>query len=128
MNNDVTLTRRDFGGCTILTVPGDVDSDRVDEIHASVDIADGRPVVLDLGHVSAVEPSAATALAALHSSLRARGGDVCFVTPEHEVRSQVAAATTDVSPEFFEEIGDALEASMAGRHVFDDQSPVPAAG
>ena len=119
MSNEVTVTCRDFGGCTIVTVPGDVDRASMDEIRASAADAEVRHVVLDLGNASMVHPAAADALAALHRSAQARGGGVKFVTRADDVRSQVsaAAAGSPISPEFYDEIGDALEASMAARQA-----------
>lgn len=117
MSNDVTVKSRDFGGCTIVTVPGDVDAGRVDELHATAVGSDSRHVVLDLAQASVVDPAAATALAALHHRVAARGGGVCIVTREHDVRSQVRAVAAGYSPRFYDEIGDALEASMAARQA-----------
>nr|WP_298322266.1 STAS domain-containing protein [Haloactinopolyspora sp.] len=113
------MTYRDFGGCTIVTVPGDVDQGSADEIKASAAADDVRHVVLDLGNASAVHPAAADVLAALHRRTQERGGGVCFVTREDGVRSQVsaAAAGSPISPSFYDEIGDALEASMAARQA-----------
>lgn len=117
VSNDVTVRCRDFGGCTIVTVPGDVDPGRVDEIHATAAAANGRHVVLDLGNANVVHPLAATALAALHRRVQALGGGVCIVTREHGVRSQVREAAAGSAPPFYDEIGDALEASMAARQA-----------
>ncbi|WP_162606588.1 STAS domain-containing protein [Jiangella asiatica] len=117
MSNDVTVQCRDFGGCTILTVPGDVDASRVNEIHGAAAAADSQHVVLDLGKASAVHPSAVSALVDLHHRIQARGGGVCIVTREIGVRSQVQEAASGSTPRFYDEIGDALEASMAARQA-----------
>lgn len=115
VSTEVTVKRRDFGGCTIVTVPGDVEAAHVDEIRASA-AASGH-VVLDLARASAVHPSAVTALAALHRRVQAQGGGVCIVTKEDDVRSQVAKAAGRPSPAFYDEIGDALEASIAAHQA-----------
>lgn len=127
MSNDVTVKCRDFGGCTIVTVPGDLDAGRVDEIHASTAVAAGRHVVLDLGEANVVHPSAVPALAALHQRAAAGGGGVCIVTRELEVRYQVSKAAAGSSPRFYDEIGDALEASMAARQASLANKPRPSA-
>jgi len=116
VSTEVTVKCRDFGGCTIVTVPGDVEAAHVDEIHASAASASGH-VVLDLARASAVHPSAVTALAALHQRVQAQGGGVCIVTKEDDVRSQVAEAAGRPSPAFYDEIGDALEASIAAHQA-----------
>lgn len=128
MSSDVTVTCRDFGGCTIVTVPGDVDPSRVDEIRATTAAVHGSHVVLDIGKASVVHPSAASALAALHRRAQARGGGMCIVTREDGVRSQVSAAVAGTSPRFYDEIGDALEASMAARQAAAGNEPVDALG
>lgn len=125
VRSDVTVTSRDFGGCTIVTVPGDVDPGRVDEIHATTAAAGGKHVVLDIGNASVVHPSAASALAALHRRAQARGGGVCIVTREDGVRSQVCAAADGSQPRFYDEIGDALEDSMAACQA-SSRAPLPA--
>ena len=98
-----------------MTVPADVDAGQVDEIRTSVAVLEKGHVVLDLGAASALQPSAATALAALHRSAYAHGGGVCIVTKRLDVRSQLQEAAAGFAPPFYDEIGDALEASMAAR-------------
>lgn len=117
MNNEVTVKCRDFGGCVIVTVPGDVEASHVDEIHASEVASGGGHVVLDIARASAVHPTAAARLAAWYRRVEALGGGVCIVTKEDDVRSQVAQAGAGPSPRFYDEIGDALEASMAARQA-----------
>lgn len=117
MSNDVTVQSRDFGGCTILTVPGDVDAGKVHEIHGAAAAADSQHVVLDLGKARVVHPTAASALVDLHHRIQARGGGVCIVTREIGVRSQVQQVATGSPPRFYDEIGDALEASMSARQA-----------
>lgn len=97
-----------------MTVPGDVDARQVDEIRDSAAVASGH-MVLDIGAANLVHPSAASALAALHRKAYARGGSVRIVTKQVDVRSQVNEAAAGFAPPFYDEIGDALEASMAAR-------------
>ncbi|WP_158564126.1 STAS domain-containing protein [Jiangella anatolica] len=115
MSNDVAVQARDFGGCTILTVPGDLDVALADEIGWAVNAAGSRHVVVDLGRAAAVDPTAAVVLVGLHERVRARGGGVCVVTTDQDVRAQLERAATVAAPPCFTEIGDALEASMTER-------------
>ncbi|WP_162605884.1 STAS domain-containing protein [Jiangella aurantiaca] len=117
MSNDVAVQARDFGGCTILTVPGDLDAALADEIRWAANAADSRHVVVDLGRAGSVDPSAATALVGLHQRIRARGGGVCVVTRDHDVRAQIERAAAGPAPRCYSEIGDALEASMSERQA-----------
>lgn len=117
MSNDVAVQARDFGGCTILTVPGDLDAALADEIRWAANAADSRHVVVDLGRAGSVDPSAASVLAGLHERIRARGGGVCVVTRDHDVRAQLERLAADLGLRCYTEIGDALEASMSERQA-----------
>ncbi|MBB5787919.1 STAS domain-containing protein [Jiangella mangrovi] len=115
MSNDVAVQTRDFGGCTILTVPGDLDAASADEIGWAANSVDSRHVVVDLGRAGSVDPSAATALVGLHERVRARGGGVCVVTREIGVRAQLERLVPGSALRCYDQIGDALEASMSDR-------------
>lgn len=117
MSNDVAVQARDFGGCTILTVPGDLDAAQADEIRWAANAADSRHVVIDLGRAGSVVPSAAVALVALHQRLRARGGGVCVVTRDLGIRAQLERLAAGSAPRCYSEIGDALEASLSERQA-----------
>lgn len=117
MSNDVAVQTRDFGGCTILTVPGDLDAALADEVQWAANAADSRHVVVDLGRAGSVDPSAASALVGLHERALARGGGVCVVTRENDVRAQLEQAAPGSAPRCYDQIGDALEASMSDRQA-----------
>ena len=117
VSNDVAVQTRDFGGCTILTVPGDLDAALADEIGWAANAADSRHVVIDLGRAGWVDPTAATALVGLHARARAMGGGVCVVTREIGVRAQLEQAAPGSAPRCYDQIGDALEASMSDRQA-----------
>lgn len=117
MTKDVAVQARDFGGCTILSVPGDLDATLADELRWAANAADSRHVVIDLGRAGAVDPSAAVALVALHQRIRARGGSVGVVTRDLGVRARLERATAGPAPRCYAEIGDALEAALSERQA-----------
>lgn len=117
MSNDVALQTRDFGGCTILTVPGDLDAALAEEIGWAALAADSRHVVVDLGRAGWVHATAAAALVGLHQQLRARAGGLCVVAREPGVKAQLEQAAPGIAPRCYDQIGDALEASMSDRQA-----------
>ncbi|WP_129667682.1 STAS domain-containing protein [Phytoactinopolyspora endophytica] len=113
--NRATVRCLGFGGCVIVAVRGSVNVHRVDQIRAASAAADSDHIVLDLRNVSAIDASAAPALASLCRRAQSSGGSLCIVTQASGLRSRVRHAAPDCYPPFYDDIGEALEASMTAR-------------
>ncbi|NEE03555.1 STAS domain-containing protein [Phytoactinopolyspora halotolerans] len=114
MPGQASVTRVDFGGCVIMAAYGHVD---VHQIRAGCAAAGHDHIVLDLRQATAIHPSAASAVASVCRRVHSCGGTLCIVTAVPAVRARIEGAALTCCPRFFDDIGEALEASMTAREA-----------